>query len=1108
LTGAAGKVALFGGDLVISGTTNAKGALTASSGIYVTGDVLDVSGSFILTGSAYVTGFISASVLTGSLTKLSDGTSYLVAGNNISITSQSNGSILITASAALTSPGGSNTQVQFNDNGLFSGSSLFTFDKNTGAVTASYFVGNGGGLTYLTASLVYVSGAATIDGYLQLLPVGPVVIPTNQTAGYMYVSGSTNDIYFTQYQPGSGFNNTTRLRWLEGTLTTGLLHGGVLSTQNGTTTFSITSGSGLIVTYNASTTSDPYPTIKFVNWPATVSQSLGYVTSSFITYIGINSSGGIIQQTSPFTLAADSEFITIGRVLHQSGSVTNGTITSPIVAYGTNHWQDDFTRAFGPLKVSGHILAASGSTLGLTKTAGDSYAIGRNYTTNPNNPNNVTSVTDTAVTVSKIFREYVSGSTVNLDTGVANAGYTGIDPTKYNNNGTLSAVGGGSYTIQRVYWFPNSANRAFTVYYGQRTYATLDDAQQSIASEIFTEGDNTAGAAILVGYILVKGNASDLSNSTQARILQAGISRGAGAGGGGGVAVGATTPGGLDTYVQFNDGGSTFGGDSGLTYNKTTDVLTVGNISLGDTGIVSTTGTSISLFNSTATTVNFAGAATALNMGVSTGVTAISGAVRMPQGLSGSLTKLVDGTSYMIAGSGITISSASNGAVTVTANNIPTSSITSFPFNDGGNKLATTSSIAFSNGGGWSYFANNAGSDVYFFVSGSIGTGTDTNRKLAVFKSDVVMSGSVTQGSGSFANGAASHAEGQDSITTIDGTAAHAEGRNTKAAAYGSHTEGYFTTSSLGSNYSHAEGYLTLANNTYAHAEGQSTTAGGTYSHAEGDHCITSAAAAHAEGYYSNANGNYSHAEGNQTTAVGQYSHAEGYLTKTSSTALGSHAEGYLTVTTGSYSHAEGESTTTYGIGSHAEGKSTIASGSYSHVEGLGTIASGSYQTIIGQYNKRGNLTSLFVIGNGTADADANRSDVFRVNSSTVEVTGSLLVSGSATFGSLISSGTLISTGSLAIVSGNVTFPYTAKTTTYNIGSSDYVIDCNGTFTVTLPSAVNDAGKIHVVKNSGTGTITVATTSSQTIDGSLTLTIATQYAAYTLMSNGSNWIII
>ena len=38
---------------------------------------------------------------------------------------------------------------------------------------------------------------------------------------------------------------------------------------------------------------------------------------------------------------------------------------------------------------------------------------------------------------------------------------------------------------------------------------------------------------------------------------------------------GGGSPGGSDTYVQFNDGGS-FGGDSGLTYAKSTDALTLG----------------------------------------------------------------------------------------------------------------------------------------------------------------------------------------------------------------------------------------------------------------------------------------------------------------------------------------------------------------------------------------------------------------------------------------------------------------------------------------------------------------------------------------------------
>jgi hypothetical protein len=58
-----------------------------------------------------------------------------------------------------------------------------------------------------------------------------------------------------------------------------------------------------------------------------------------------------------------------------------------------------------------------------------------------------------------------------------------------------------------------------------------------------------------------------------------------GTGGGGGT----TPPAGSDTQIQFNDGGA-FGGDAGLTYNKTTDELTVaGDINLDDGGTFSTT---------------------------------------------------------------------------------------------------------------------------------------------------------------------------------------------------------------------------------------------------------------------------------------------------------------------------------------------------------------------------------------------------------------------------------------------------------------------------------------------------------------------------------------
>jgi hypothetical protein len=56
-----------------------------------------------------------------------------------------------------------------------------------------------------------------------------------------------------------------------------------------------------------------------------------------------------------------------------------------------------------------------------------------------------------------------------------------------------------------------------------------------------------------------------------------------GSGGGG-------TPGGSDTQVQFNDGGSTFGGDVDFTWNKTTNVLGItGDINLSDGGTYTTT---------------------------------------------------------------------------------------------------------------------------------------------------------------------------------------------------------------------------------------------------------------------------------------------------------------------------------------------------------------------------------------------------------------------------------------------------------------------------------------------------------------------------------------
>lgn len=83
------------------------------------------------------------------------------------------------------------------------------------------------------------------------------------------------------------------------------------------------------------------------------------------------------------------------------------------------------------------------------------------------------------------------------------------------------------------------------------------------------------------------------------------------------------------------------------------------------------------------------------------------------------------------------------------------------------------------------------------------------------------------------------------------------------------------------------------------------------------------------------------------------------------------------------------------------------------------------------------------------------------------------------------------------------------KTAAYGITASDFFVELTAnTATFTLPTAVGVAGKQYIVKNSGTGVLTLATSSSQTIDGMATKNINTQYMGYRVISDGANWKII
>ena len=122
----------------------------------------------------------------------------------------------------------------------------------------------------------------------------------------------------------------------------------------------------------------------------------------------------------------------------------------------------------------------------------------------------------------------------------------------------------------------------------------------------------------------------------------------------------------LEGFRIFTDGNSRAARSLNVVENLTaSNAHFSGDVKING-GDVTTSATSFNLLNSVATTINFGSAAsTCLKMGNSAGHTIISGSVKIPNGLSGSLTRLTDGSSYLREGLGTLIESGTDGHVTI-----------------------------------------------------------------------------------------------------------------------------------------------------------------------------------------------------------------------------------------------------------------------------------------------------------------------------------------------------------------------------------------------------------------------------------------------------------
>jgi hypothetical protein len=144
---------------------------------------------------------------------------------------------------------------------------------------------------------------------------------------------------------------------------------------------------------------------------------------------------------------------------------------------------------------------------------------------------------------------------------------------------------------------------------------------------------------------------------------------------------------------------------------------------------------------------------------------------------------------------------------------------------------------------------------------------------------------------------------------------------------------------------------------------------------------------------------------------------------------------------------------------------------------------------------------------NGTSIFTNNTGGTFNVTGFTTPFTGGT-VSGETNFTNGLTANTISATTyyNLPVVSGNSINVITGNTNAGSVVSTNYIYLASNTITITLPTAVGNTN-LYTIKNKGTGVVTINTTSSQTIDGSLTAPINLQYLSLTLVSDGANWNI-
>jgi len=330
----------------------------------------------------------------------------------------------------------------------------------------------------------------------------------------------------------------------------GLINGGEVDIAAGTDVL-VNTGSGVIV--DAYTNPEAIPVKMRIVWDNLQEALTLPAQAGEIRYFSIANTGtpapppddtaflgALVQRTVAPTAAQQRDEIFVGYALHNG--VFWKDVSSPYVINQAVYTLAEYIRLNGITYIESGGEVTEAALLTLDMQAGVIWEQNRNWHVNKKDPNRESFGAQLPISFEYVDRNF----------NVIGAPTSTVDPTQWDDAGTITPVGGpvNSATVQRIYLDPADN---YWILYGQRVYDNYIDAVSNIgADNADAEIPYILQRSILLGYIVCERTKTDWDED-EARFLKPGEALGGGGGGGG-----------ATTFVELTDTPSDYVGSAGM----------------------------------------------------------------------------------------------------------------------------------------------------------------------------------------------------------------------------------------------------------------------------------------------------------------------------------------------------------------------------------------------------------------------------------------------------------------------------------------------------------------------------------------------------------------